>query len=179
MDFLIQIDKQIFFLINNIHNNLLDVLVFSIDWITEFGLIWIFLCLLILLFNKKGKRRKIIIILASLVISFLIVDVFLKLSIFRTRPYSVFQGVKILGKLWQDSSFPSGHVASSAAAVVAIIYIYKIKNLWKILLFSGVILLVALSRVYSGMHYPSDVLAGAVIGILSALLVIAFDKRLA
>ncbi len=56
--------------------------------------------------------------------------------------------------------------------------VYKIKSFWKILLLAGAIFLIAFSRVYSGMHYPGDVLAGAVIGILSSIIVFLVNKRL-
>jgi undecaprenyl-diphosphatase len=170
MDFLIQIDKQIFFLINNIQNKFLDILVSATDWIAEFALVWIIICFFILLFDKKEKKKKIFVILISLVVGSLITEVILKGLFFRERPYLVFEGVKTLGRMWQDSSFPSGHVASSIAAVTAIMLVYKIKNLWKILLLASVLAVIGFSRIYSGAHYPSDVLAGALIGIISGII---------
>jgi undecaprenyl-diphosphatase len=170
MDFLIQIDRQIFFLINGIQNRFLDVLFLAADWVAEYALIWIVICILIFIFDKKEKKKKILIVLTSLVLSYLAAEVVLKGFLFRERPYLVFEGIKTLGKIWKDSSFPSGHVASSAAAITAIVFVYKIKKLWKVLLPVLIISLVAFARVYSGMHYPSDVLTGALIGVICGII---------
>jgi undecaprenyl-diphosphatase len=81
--------------------------------------------------------------------------------------------VHCVGKILRQHSFPSGHAATAfaAAAIVALLfggYYYL-----------GFIpaLLVAYSRMYMGVHFPSDVLGGAVLGSAAALLVIVFFRQ--
>ena len=177
MDFLIGIDIKLPLLINSLHNGFLDILTLGIGWITEGGFIWLFFCFLIFIFNREGKKRKIILILLSLLLNSWIVDVFFKSFFFRSRPYVAIDGIKALGKIWADSSFPSGHVAASVAALVIIFYLFRIRQKW--LIFSSVIFILFLgfARIYAGMHYPTDILGGIIVGLFSALPVIWLDKQ--
>jgi len=89
----------------------------------------------------------------------------LKGAYFRPRPYQVLSGVNL--PIGQDelSSFPSGH-ATRAFAVAALITMQKGKKYAVVLLLSTT---VAVSRVIIGLHFPSDVLAGAFLGIVLAV----------
>ena len=83
----------------------------------------------------------------------------------RPRPLELNSG-------WQNSSFPSNHTTSYFAA--ATVYALKFPRLAPVLGVAGT--LVALSRVYLGKHWPSDVLAGAAIGTGAGLLAVWFEK---
>ena len=99
----------------------------------------------------------------------------LKDLIGRTRPYEVFDGVQRLIGKQHDASFPSGHSASSFAAAMCIYLNGPKKYGIPALLLA---LLIALSRLYVGVHYPGDVIAGAIIGSLMAWLVYkVYDAR--
>ena len=178
MNFLIKLDTGIFPLINNLHNGFLDTLASGISWITEGGFIWLFFCFLIFIFSREGGKRKIILILLSLLLNSWIVNVFFKSFFFRSRPYMAIDGIKVLGKIWTDSSFPSGHVAASVVALIIIFYLFRIRHAG--LIFSAIIFILFLgfSRVYVGMHYPTDILAGIIVGSLSAIPIIWFDKQI-
>lgn len=178
MDFLIWLDTQLLLLINGLQNRFLDPLALGIGWITEGGLLWLFFCLLIWVFDKKERKRKTILILITLILNSWLVNVPLKFFFFRLRPYEAIEGVKVLGRIWENSSFPSGHVAASVAVLLIIFYLFKIRQKGIILSSIIFVLFLSFARIYVGMHYPSDVLAGIIIGIISAILVIWLDKQL-
>jgi undecaprenyl-diphosphatase len=80
----------------------------------------------------------------------------------RPRPYVVHaEIIKPIGKLYSDSSFPSSHITLTVAMITVLIILFPAMRPYAILY----ALLMAWSRMYNGMHYPSDVLAGAILGI--------------
>ena len=87
----------------------------------------------------------------------------------RPRPFTRYPEPPPLGRVPKDSSFPSGHAAMAFAAATVLSY-YRPR--WAAAFF---LLAVAIgySRVYNGVHYPLDVLGGAVLGLLIGGLVIA------
>ncbi len=99
----------------------------------------------------------------SLVISHLVVRLGKKFFP-RLRPYLALENVFIGHKIYRDSSFPSGH--STAAFCTATVFSSVLPTLS--IVFFLLAALVAVSRVYLGMHYPSDITVGAAIGIIVA-----------
>ena len=95
----------------------------------------------------------------------LITNVTLKNLVARTRPYEVVEGLVLLIEKQRDYSFPSGHTCASFAA--AGVYWRMLPKKFGIPL---VILaaMIAFSRLYVGVHYPTDVLAGLLIGLFAA-----------
>lgn len=124
------------------------------------GLIWILLSLGLLL-SKKTRKIGIISLLA-LICSLLLNNLFLKNLVGRERPFNSLEAIlPLIGKP-TDLSFPSGHTASSfASAWVFLRHLPKKYGIPAIILAS----LIAFSRLYLGVHYPSDVLVGIISGI--------------
>jgi undecaprenyl-diphosphatase len=87
----------------------------------------------------------------------------------RARPFISDTEIAPLVKTPSSSSFPSGHSATAAAGTLTLSVVYP--AFAPALLLSGV--LVALSRIYLGVHYPFDVLAGVFIGTATAAVVLA------
>lgn len=94
----------------------------------------------------------------------------LKGKTLRPRPYEVHQDIWLTGRPLDRFSFPSGHTLH-AVLFNAILLVYYPVLAWLAFPFT---LMVAASRVVLGLHYPSDVLAGAVIGILVAIVSFQF-----
>ena len=143
------------------------------DWMTPFWVFitslgnkgWFWLAVSALMLIPRRTRKIGIMALLALSIGFLITNLALKNLVARIRPYETVEGLKLLIARQSDFSFPSGHACASFAA--ASVYFRKLPQKWGI---SAVVLaaLIAFSRLYVGVHYPTDVLAGAVIGIWAA-----------
>lgn len=136
------------------------------------GFIWIALALLMLFFPKTRKAGSVA--LLALVISYTFNNLILKELFARTRPYDVFDGVQRLIAKPGDFSFPSGHAANSFAAATAMALCLPKK-------YGGLLIalaaLIALSRLYLGVHYPSDVLFGGFSGAAMGYIAFRIDGR--
>ena len=115
----------------------------------------------------------------SLALNFVLGDIILKNLVARPRPYSVSEELLAFLKsinfdLLTSYSFPSGH-ASSSFAVATALYLYNKKWGKPAMIFASII---AYSRVYMCVHYLSDIVAGATLGIIVAYSVYNFFKFL-
>ena len=137
------------------------------------GMMWIAIAVILLIFKRTRKYG--LLVFASLALTYLVNNLLLKELIDRTRPYEAFDKVQRLIEKQRGQSFPSGHSASSFAAAMCIYLNAPKKYGIPAMLLA---LLMALSRLYVGVHYPGDVVAGAVVGSLMAWLVYkVYDAR--
>ena len=150
---------------NNIRNDVLTPIFKFITTLGNAGVIWIVFSVGLLI--PKKTRRVGVLALVSLFFSALIDNVILKNVVARTRPYDVIEGLTSLVGAQKDYSFPSGHTGSAFAAAVVMFRELPKKLGIPILVFAC---LMGLSRLYVGVHYPSDVLGGVLIGTGIALL---------
>lgn len=137
------------------------------------GAIWILLTLLILLLPKT--RRVGCMMAVALIGTLLINNMLLKNLVARTRPYEVIEGLTYLVRRPSEYSFPSGHAGSSFAA--ACVMLRRLPKRYGIPAFVLAVL-IALSRLYVGVHYPSDVLFGVISGILISFAAEAIVERI-
>lgn len=156
------IEIQILDWIQNIRTPFLDMVVPFISQLGNAGIIWIVLAALMLLIPKT--RRSGLILALALIADLILCNVILKNLIARTRPYNVNTAVNLLIAKPVDYSFPSGHTAASFASVTAL-YLAGEKKLWKLALIPAV--LIAFTRMYLYVHYPTDILGGIAVGIVS------------
>lgn len=93
----------------------------------------------------------------------------MKVLIHRTRPYIKLKNIRIVGSRASGRSFPSGHTSQSFFMATLLLHYYHVGVLVWLLLYA-VALLVGITRIYVGMHYPRDVLGGAILGTAWGLL---------
>lgn len=124
------------------------------------GIFWILLTIIFLCF---GKTRKIGITMGvSLILGLVLCNLTLKPLIARTRPYMEDPSLMLIIPAESDFSFPSGHTVCSVECAVAIYINDKKMGLAAIIL----AIIIAFSRMYLMVHYPSDVAVGVLLGII-------------
>ena len=167
-------DINFFYFFNNLagRSRFFDALVVFLAGYFQYLLIAIFL--LLLFFSKYAKREKLrifwITVVSTIVARFGVTEL-IRFFYHRLRPFVTYQAHQLLsGNEW---SFPSGHSAFFFAMATAI-YLYNKK--WGIGFFLAAILM-NISRVIAGVHYPSDIIGGAIIGIIVAYVVFYFAER--
>jgi len=151
--------------IQTLHTPFLDKIWVFITRLGDAGIIWIVLSIVLLLIPKTRKSG--VVMVAALVVDVILCNIVLKNLVARTRPYDVNTGVHLLVAKLHDYSFPSGHTAASFASVTAL-YLAGEKKLWKFALVLAC--LIAISRLYLYVHYPTDVLGGILFGVISGYL---------
>lgn len=139
----------------------------------DYGLLWIGFSLILMV--KKDTRKAGKLSLFSIALCFLINNLIIKNLVDRDRPYEVLEELKILINEQPDSSCPSGHAANSLASAIVFFQLFKKRKNKVGVLTAG--LLMALSRVYVGVHYLSDVLVGITVGTISGLSVCKLAKK--
>lgn len=137
----------------------LDAVMPVITSLAKGGIIWIIAAVLLLIFKKTRKTG--VSVALALIGGLIIGNLILKNVVGRIRPYDFNEGIEILVARLSDFSFPSGHtLASFEAATVLMI---RDKRLGVPALVLAVI--IAFSRLYLYVHYPTDVLAGIILGV--------------
>lgn len=148
------------FLQENVRNPVLNSIMIFITTLGDKGYLWI-AATVILLIPKKTRKIGIIsgvALLGSLIVN----NEIIKNLVRRPRPFMTFTELRILIPRPSQFSFPSGHSSSSFAAA-AVFYRYLPKKFGVPAMVMAC--LIAFSRLYIGVHYPTDVLAGAMVGV--------------
>lgn len=155
-----------------VRNDFLTPVVTFITHLGDAGFIWIALTLACLIFAKT--RRTGVLLTFSLLLNFLVNNLILKNLIARTRPYEAVEGLHRIIEAQSDFSFPSGHTGCSFAAAVVLFVMCPRKVGIPAMVLA---VLITLSRLYVGVHFPTDVIGGAIIGTAAALFVCWFYKK--
>ena len=165
MEALLNLDGGILlFLQDAVRNPVLNPIMTVITSLGNAGIIWILLTAALLI---PKKTRKIGCMSAcALLASLLFNNILLKNLVARVRPYNAIEALIPIVSKPSEYSFPSGHAGSSfASAWVLYRKLPKKCGIWAAILAA----LISFSRLYVGVHYPTDVLAGAALGILCGL----------
>lgn len=122
------------------------------------GIFWIAVAVLLIICKKTRKTG--VSMGAALLIGVIVGNLILKNAVARIRPYDLNSGVELLVNALSDYSFPSGHTLASFEAATVLLIRDKRLGIPALVL----AVLIALSRLYLYVHYPTDVLAGALLG---------------
>lgn len=151
--------------LQGLHTPVGDVLMVFFSRLADSGFIWIILALALIVFPKQRKTGMIVAV--ALILDVSLCNGILKHAFARVRPYDVNQSVQLLVERLSDYSFPSGHTAASFAATAAL-FMTKQKKFWIPALILSVI--ITFSRMYLYVHYPTDILGGALVGVICGVL---------
>lgn len=156
---------------DNLHHDFWTPILKFITSLGDGGILWIALALLLLI--PRRTRRCGFAMALSLLLCGLFGNVILKPLVARPRPYDINTAVQLLIPRLPDFSFPSGHTYSSFAGAVTLLCDYRKAGLAALVLAA----VIALSRLYFYVHYPTDILAGLLMGIGFALLSVWFVRK--
>lgn len=164
---MLSVDGQILlFIQEHIRNAVCDVFFAGITHLGDAGIFWIVLTIVLLCF--KQTRRAGIFSACALLGSLIVNNILLKNIFGRVRPYEVVTGLQCIVAPAVDASFPSGHTGASFASAVSMYDQLPKKYVMLLMILAA---LIAFSRLYVGIHYPTDVLGGLVTGIGIGLIV--------
>lgn len=160
MNALAALDRQIFLLINGLpHPSWGDTLALVLSAVGTSGIIWFVLAGILFIREERRNHWFFVPLLLAAAGSWLTVEKILKPFVARLRP-SLEIGAIMVGEAKDTYSFPSGH--ATIAFAMAVILSHR-EPRWRRHFFILAIL-IALSRIYLGVHYPLDVIAGSLLG---------------
>ena len=154
-----KVDRSVFDAVATWHSPLLDRTMPGLSVVATKSRLWMGIAALLAIFGGAKGRRTAIEGMVAIGVNSFVVNVPFKSAVRRKRPTDEVPEERRLAKP-ESYSFPSGHTASAAAfsGIVARAY----PKLW--LPINGLAAMVGFSRVYTGVHYPGDVLGGWIVG---------------
>ena len=161
---IMSIDREIMlFLQENVRNGILNPIMIFITTIGNTGAIWLILGAFLMFFKKHRKAGLYVIL--SVALCYVLNDMIIKEIVGRPRPFLTMPEIEVLVSKPGSFSFPSGHSCAGFAASYILTKFYGRKGATAYILS----VLIALSRPYVGVHYPSDIVVGAIIGTLGTM----------
>ena len=142
----------------------LDQPVFFLSAAGLFGGVWLFIALVLAIFRRflwRDFGRLVLVLIITTVVT----DYVLKPAIHRARPFRWTPDIQVIGRHSDTASFPSGHTATAVAGAFVFTRVLPVgRVVWWLLAAA-----IAYSRVYLGVHYPLDVVAGGIVGLACAI----------
>ena len=163
LDTLLRLDGQLLVAIQGLHQPWLDPIVSFYTKLGDAGLLFIALSLSMLC--HKSTRRAGVLALCAMILGLLVTNVTIKPLVERARPWLVWPITPLVTEK-DPNSFPSGHTCAAFAAGLS--WARALPQKGERIFVVVLAVLMGLSRLYVGVHYPTDVLVGALIGALCA-----------
>jgi undecaprenyl-diphosphatase len=169
-------DRQLFVLLHGrLRRSWVDPIMIGFTRAGTKGAVWLVVAACLLVASGTRGRWIALLSLAALLAAEGLINLILKPLARRSRPYTHHGLAALLVPAPGPHSWPSAHAGSSMAAAVVLATVSP----WWGLLFLATALVIGYSRVYVGVHYPLDVLAGMALGVTCALAVLAGGALLA
>lgn len=171
-DFLHSIDVDLFRFINSsLSNSVFDFIMPLITDLNKQRLVLVLVLVILLWMIIRGRRNvrmAAFLLIITIIISDQLSSSVIKHWFERPRPCHALQNVHLLVSCGSGFSFPSSHAVNNFAAALILAFFIPQTKWW----FLGFAAIVSFSRVYVGVHYPSDIIGGAIIGLICAGIVI-------
>lgn len=165
-------DFEILYRIQEMHTAFLNPLMVAVSALGNNGIVWILTAAVLLFFKKTRKCGMLMLI--SMAVCFIVGNLGIKNLVQRPRPCQIDPSVSLLIPVPGEYSFPSGHTLHGFAAAVTVFLHNKKAGIAALLLAA----LIAFSRMYLFVHFPTDILGGMILGSAVALIVYGiFRKR--
>ncbi|MBL4760513.1 MAG: phosphatase PAP2 family protein [Mariprofundaceae bacterium] len=148
---------DIFRIINDAHSPFFDAVIGIVSGLGD-GLVIALCCAVLMLYRfRLGMAATVAFLLSGIIAQLL------KRAFDMPRPPAVLENVHVLGSALHSHSFPSGHATSDGVMVLLAFLIWQCRD-WRASVMAGLFLLAAYGRIYGGVHFPLDVVAGLLIG---------------
>lgn len=152
-------DTALYSAINGAHSPALDDLMLLASALGKAGFVWLAVAAIAAVF--PARRMAAWRVVMAIVLTTGVVDGVIKPIVHRQRPYEVRADARLIDQRPTTGSFPSGHTARAFAGALALGRLFpSAQAVWWVLATA-----IGVSRVYVGAHWPTDVLAGAFIGL--------------
>lgn len=158
-------ELQILHMIQGWHRDSLSQLMILLTTLGEDGICWIVLSIVLALIPRTRKCG--LNMMAAMAVTYLLGNLILKNVIARPRPCTVDTSVSLLIPFPDEYSFPSGHTSNGFSAAVTIFLYFKKAGILALVLAA----LIAFSRLYLFVHYPTDILGGLLLGTMDAYVI--------
>lgn len=164
-------ELEILHMIQDLHRDWLNPVMVFFTAIGEGGFCWIVVSIVLALMPRTRKCG--LTMMAAMAITFLLGNLLLKNLIARPRPCMIDRSVTLLIPFPAEYSFPSGHASNSFTAATVIYAFYHRAGAAAFVLAA----VIAFSRMYLFVHYPTDILGGILLGMLDACVVLWCVRR--
>lgn len=162
------LDRKIIYCIQyKLYNPVLEKIMKVLTIMGNYSIIWIFIMLVLYV---VGEKKWSFFMLSCMLVTNVVNNVFIKAVVRRDRPFEVYDDIERLIPNPYGSSFPSGHSANAFSCATLLLHISLPIGILATILACGI----SFSRLYLRVHFFTDILGGAVIGVLCTFAVLAF-----
>jgi undecaprenyl-diphosphatase len=171
----IEIDVSLFYLLNSkVQNVVFDFLMPILTNLDYWRIPIILLAIALLVFGGRRGRVAVLLLVLGITLSDQLCNSIFKPLVGRARPCNVLENVHLLIGCTKAYSFPSSHATNIFTGMILFSYVYPKLKIGLL----TIAILVAYSRVYVGVHYPFDVVAGIALGVACAITIMVVHKVL-